>query len=106
MGILHDGVHKLGFLLGGIGVVKTQVQFAAKVPGDIVINQERLDVPDVQVAVGFGGQAGAHIGKAPGAQVFRHSLVDKIGWFGGFVCHPAVLPPGVAREIHLVCGVL
>ena len=62
--IFLDCFDKFCFLFGRVGIVKPQVQFAAEFLCGKVIDQERFAVSNVQVAVRFGRQAGAHIVKA------------------------------------------
>ena len=81
MDVLFDGVHKLGVLLGGVGVVHTQVADAAELLGGTEVDNQGLAVANMQVAVGLGRKAGVDL--HPGAaaslgDVLRDKLVDKV----------------------------
>src|SRR5262245_57670321 len=56
--VLLDGVDVLLLFLGGIGVVKAQVAAAAELLRDAEVQADRLGVPDMQVSVRFGREAG------------------------------------------------
>ena len=49
--VLHDGVDKLGVLLGGIGVIHAQIALAAVLFRRAEIDDQRLAVTDVQISV-------------------------------------------------------
>ena len=51
--IPHDRLDIRGFLLGRIGIIETQVVFAAEFLGQAVIDTNRLGMTDMQKAVGF-----------------------------------------------------
>ena len=53
MDILLDGVHVLGVLLGGVGVVHAQVAQTAELLGGAEVDAQGLAVADVQIAVGL-----------------------------------------------------
>jgi hypothetical protein len=53
--IIHDGVHILHVLFGGVGVVEAQVAGAVVGVGDPEVQADGFGVADVQVAVGFRG---------------------------------------------------
>jgi hypothetical protein len=59
--VLLDGVHKLGVLLGGVGVVHAQVADAAELFGGAEVDAQRLAVADVQIAVRLRREAGVHL---------------------------------------------
>jgi uncharacterized protein YjbI with pentapeptide repeats len=52
-----DGIDVFDILLGGIGVVHSQVADAVELPGDSEVEADGLGVTDVEVAVGFRGDA-------------------------------------------------
>jgi hypothetical protein len=56
--IIHDGVHILHVLFGGVGVVESQVAGAVVGLGDPEVQADGFGVADVQVAVGFRGKPG------------------------------------------------
>ena len=71
-----------------VGVIEAQVGLAAKSLGGLKIDADGFGMTDVQVAVGFGGEAGVHMVKATGAQVFGDCFEDEVGGGGGgFVRH-------------------
>ena len=79
--VLFDGVHKLGILLGRVGVVHAQVADAAELLGRAEVDDQRLAVADVEIAVGLGRKTGMnlHAGKAPaGGDVLRDKFMDKV----------------------------
>ena len=90
--VFHDAVHVLGFFFHRVGIVEAQVARAPEGRGGFEVDRDGLDVPDVQVAVGLGREARAHVAKPPAAQVFRHGFADEIGGdvrgFVGHVSHP------------------
>ena len=53
MDILLDGVHVLGVLLGGVGVIHAEVAETAELLGGAEVDAQGLAVSDVQIAVGF-----------------------------------------------------
>src|SRR3546814_12205966 len=65
------------------GVVEAQVAQAAELGGDAEVQADRLGVADVQVAVGFGREAGADGGMLPVGQVLADDLADEALLFGG-----------------------
>ena len=60
MDILLDGVHILGVLLGGVGVVHAQVAQAAVTLGGAEVDAQGLAVTDVQIAVGLRRKPGVN----------------------------------------------
>ena len=58
--VVLDGLDEFLALLGGVGVVHAQVVQAAELLGDAVIDAQRLDVADVQTAVGLGRETGVY----------------------------------------------
>ena len=84
--ILLDGVHVLGVLLGRVGVIHAQVADAAKLLGRAEVDDKRLAVADVEIAVGLGRETGVdlHPGKAAaGGDVLRDKFMDEILAGGG-----------------------
>ena len=53
--IFLDAVHIFHILVGGVGVVKPQIELAAVLLGDGVVDIDGLGAADVQGAVGVGG---------------------------------------------------
>ena len=51
---------ELGALLARVRIVETQVTFAAELSRSSKINTDGLGVPDVQIAVGLGGESSHH----------------------------------------------
>ena len=81
MDVLFDGIHELGVLLGGVGVVHTQIADAAEFLGGTEVDDQGLAVADVQIAVGLGRKTGVdlHPGKlSAGGDVLFDELVDKV----------------------------
>ena len=76
--VVLNGLHVLGLFLGRVGVVKTQDQLAAVFLGDQIVDHERLDVADVQVAVRLRREARADVVVASRAQVFCDGFADEI----------------------------
>jgi hypothetical protein len=66
--IIHDGVHVLHLLFGGVGVVEAQVAGAVVGLGDPEVQADGFGVADVQVAVGFRGKPGGQGVKATSAR--------------------------------------
>ena len=84
--VLLNGVHKLGVLLGGVGVIHPQVADAAEGLRRAEVDDQGLAVADVEVAVGLGGKTGMdlHPGKLPaGGDVLRDKVSNKILAGGG-----------------------
>ena len=51
--ILHDGIHILGVLTSGIGIIKAKVAGPLRLLGNAKIQTDGLGVTDVEVTVGF-----------------------------------------------------
>ena len=85
--VVADGIDVLLLLLGGVGVVVAEVELAAVLLGEAVVQADRLGVADVQVAVRLGREARVHAAAEPaGAVVLLDDLLDEVerlGWFGG-----------------------
>ena len=98
MDVLLNGVHVLGVLLGGVGVVHAQVAQAAVLLGGAKVDGQGLAVADVEVAVGLGGKAGvdSHALILPAlSDVLVDEIVDKVLAHGGIqllrhACHSLV----------------
>jgi hypothetical protein len=58
--IPHDVRFKLFFFFAGIGVVKPQVAESSKFGSDAKIEANGLRMPNMQVSVGFGREAGVN----------------------------------------------
>ena len=91
-----NGLDVLHVLLGRVRIVKAEVARAAVLLRHAEIDAQRLGVPDVQIAVRFGREAGFHarIGfarVAPRLQVGFDLFLDKVLAADDFF-HP-VLPP-------------
>ena len=69
----------LGVLLDGVRVVETQVALAAVLLRDAEVEGNRLGVPDVEVAVGFGREARLYASAvAAFGQVFLYFLLYEV----------------------------
>ena len=76
MDILLDGLHELHILLGGVGVVHTQVAQTAVLFGGSEVYAQGLAVADVQIAVRFRRKPGVYR-LARVLTAFRDILIDK-----------------------------
>ena len=89
--VAGDRIDVFGILLGRVGVVEPEVAAAVVLCGDAEVEADRLGVADMQVAVGFGGEAGDHFPVIfSGAIVFGDHLADEVeGFAAGCVgfCH-------------------
>ena len=61
--VVFDGINIFDILFDRVGVVESQIAVAAELGGDAEVEADRLGVPDVQVAVGFGREAGDDAGR-------------------------------------------
>ena len=75
--VLLDGLHKLLVLLGGVGVVHSQVAQAVVLLGSAEVDGQRLAVSDVQVAVGLRRETGVD-GHSLELTTLCDVLVDEI----------------------------
>ena len=78
MNILLDGVDILDVLLGGVGVVKAQVAFAAVFLRRAEIYADSLCVADMQVAVRLGWETGLNSGVDPVLEIFINKIIYKV----------------------------
>ena len=83
--VLQDTLHVLVTLAGGVRVVKAQVEQAAVVLGDGIVDEDRLGGADVQVAVRLRREAGMHNIDLALSEVGVDDIRQKVGKF--FVCH-------------------
>ena len=87
--VLLDGVHILGVLLGGIGIVHTKVAHPVKLQGGAEVDGQGLAVADVQIAVGLRREPGVNrLTGEPAAlgNVLINEAVDEIFALQG-LCH-------------------
>ena len=75
--VLLDGVHILGVLLGGVGIVHPQVAQAVVLLGGAEVNAQRLAVADMQIAVGLRRETGVD-GHSLELTTLCDVLVDKV----------------------------
>ena len=79
MDVFADRINKFLVLLGGVGVVETEVGLAVIFLSDAEVEANGLGVADMQVAVGFGRKTGMHTSAvlAVGDVAFDN-LFDKV----------------------------
>ena len=77
MDILLNGVHILGVLLGGIGIVHAQIAQTAVLLGRTEVDAQRFAVADVQIAVRLRRETGVN-GHSLELTTLCDVLVDKI----------------------------
>jgi len=58
--VFLDGIDVFRLFLLGVGIVEAQIELAAKLLADAIVQQDALGVADVQVAVGFGRETGVY----------------------------------------------
>ena len=89
--ILLNGLNKFHILLGGVGIVHTQVAHTAELLGGAEVDNQGLAVADVQVAVGLRRETGVD-GLARITAALRNILfnkrVDEILTLGNFSHNP------------------
>jgi hypothetical protein len=73
-----DGVDVLLLFLRGIGVVEAQVAATTELSGDTEVEADRLGVPDVEVAVGLGGEARDDTLDTTLGQIAGDDLADEV----------------------------
>ena len=83
--VLQDALHVLVTLAGGVRVVKAQVEQAAVVFGDRVVDEDRLGGADMQVAVRLRRETGMHDIDLALGEVGIDNIRQEVGKF--FVCH-------------------
>src|SRR5262245_42634558 len=76
--VLLDRVDVLLLFLDRVGVVEAQVATSAELSGDPEVERDRLGVPDMEVAVRLGREAGHNLGDPALAQVGSNDLADEI----------------------------
>ena len=77
--VVLDGFDVAGVLLGGVGVVETQVAAAAELTGDAEVEADGLGVADVEKAVGLGREACHHPAGVPaGGHVVPDDGADEV----------------------------
>ena len=77
-----DRLDELVALALRIGVVEAQVAAPAELGGDPEVQADRFGVPEVEVAVGLGGEPGDHsVGILPRVQIVGDDAPDKIPSF-------------------------
>ena len=55
-----DRLYELCLLLGGVGIVKTQIEFAVVFLGQAVVQQNTLGMSDMKISVGFRRETGVY----------------------------------------------
>ena len=85
--VLDDGIHVLLLFLGGVGVVKAQVEEAVEIQSDAIVNPDGLRMADVQVGVRLGRESGVDMIEPPRCQVLLHRLADEICRFSTLLTH-------------------
>ena len=85
--VFLDRVNELHILLGGVGIVHTQVTHTAELLGSAEVDDQCLAVADVQIAIGLGGKTGMHSSAfiaAAFCNILFNKRVDEILAFGDF----------------------
>ena len=82
--VLFDGVDIGLLFFCRVGVVEPQMAASAEFPGDPEIEDDRLGMPDMEEAVGFGRKPGDDRLVSAGRQIIRNDLTDEIPALGGF----------------------
>ena len=98
--VLLDGVHVLRVLLGGVGIVHTEVADAAVLLRGAEVDGQGLAVADVEVAVGLRREPGVDLfplAAAPGLQFLLDDAVNEIGAHGLFRHGPHSLSQDFGR---------
>jgi hypothetical protein len=86
--------------LVGIGVVKAQIAFAAKLLGDAEVEADGFGVADVQIAVWFGREAGVNTAVMLAAvHIFPDHGADEVGW-GVVVVHSCLVNGSFSRLVN------
>ena len=85
--IFLDRFHELDLFLGRIGIVKTQVELAAVLLCQAVVQKDGLGVADVQIAVRLRRESGHDVGVDALGQILVDGLLNKIaGYRCGLFC--------------------
>ena len=87
MNVRADGVHEFRLFLAGVGVVEEEVALAAVFECRAEVDEHALGMPDVQISVGFGGEARLHRRNFSLRKVALHDLFDEVSRF----CHILLL---------------
>src|SRR3981081_4678111 len=100
--VFLDGINVLRLLLLGIGVIETQIRFAAKFIGESEVQTDGLGMPDVEIAVGLWRKAGLHpCSIFVGLEVVEDDVADKVRRSGrGRGSHSFFSSFGWMRRIH------
>ena len=77
--VFLDRVDVLDIFLGGVRVVVAQIAQAAKLLRDAKVDDQRLGVADVQIAVRLRRKARVHGGEASRLQIFLDGFTDEVG---------------------------
>ena len=73
-----DRLYELCLLLGGVGIVKTQIEFAVVFLGQAVVQQNTLGMSDMKISVGFRRETGVYSIVYALRQIFLNDLLYKI----------------------------
>ena len=87
MNVVLDGLDVLHVLLGGVGVVHAQVAQTAELLGSAEVDDQRLAVTDVQIAVGLRRKTGVNgfAGKPTAlGDIFFNKGMNEVFAFGDF----------------------
>ena len=80
--VFLDSLHVFRVLLLWVGVIHSQVADATELLGDAEVHGDGLGVTDVEVAVGFGREAGLQSAAVfPLGEVAFHPLLDEVETF-------------------------
>ncbi|OPZ07810.1 MAG: hypothetical protein BWZ07_03255 [Alphaproteobacteria bacterium ADurb.BinA280] len=78
--IIANRLNELRIFAGWVGVIETQVAGAGEIAGNAEIQADALGMAQVQVSIGFGWKARAHLSAMLAAGlVSQHDLADEIG---------------------------
>ncbi len=96
--VVLDGLDELFLFLGGVGVVKAQVAHAAELFSRGEIDGQRLDVTDMQIAVGLRREARLHAAAVLAlGQIALDGFPDKVASLPDVFCHGKSL-------LRIACG--
>ena len=88
--VLLNGIHKLGILLGGVGIVHPEVAQTSELFGSAEVDGQGLAVTDVQVAVRLRRKTcmdGHALELSAGSNVLFNKCMDKVPALGHFLLH-------------------